>query len=71
MSKVIRLCQPDSIAHILDEAATRALTEIVVIGRTADGQYWLRHSPCKDIFVQLGMAARLAHEINVTVDENN
>ncbi len=71
MSKVVSLFKTGNVQEVLCEAADKGLTELVLIGKLQDGTYWLRHSPCKDIFVHLGLATRLVHEINVTVDENN
>jgi hypothetical protein len=72
MSKLIPLFRPGVNAKtVLAEALEKDLTELVMIGKLPDGTYWVRLSPCNNIFEQLGVVARLRHEINITIDENS
>ena len=71
MSDVIPLFKSSTVQDALCEAADLGLTEIILIGKKPSGRYWVRFSPCQNIFEQLGMVEMLKHDIMTTIDANS
>lgn len=70
MSKVIPLFKRGDIQDVICEAADQGLVEVVIIGKKADGNYWIRLSPTKDTIQTLGMVEMLKHDLIHVVEEN-